>query len=199
MKKIPIVATLIVALAVVTMIGLGIWQLRRADEKRVLFANYARAAQLPPIAWPAIPDPDHLPLFRRTSALCLEVTEWRSASGRNRAGDAGWSHIASCRAGGGEGPGFQAVMGWSTKPDNPDWRGGPVNGVIAPDSRHLIRLVASNPAPGLEPAAPPSPDDIPNNHMSYAIQWFLFASIAAIIYALALKRRNSAKDLDRGM
>jgi len=32
--------------------------------------------------------------------------------------------------------------------------------------------------------------DIPNNHLAYAVQWFLFAGIAGVIYALALKRRR---------
>ena len=36
---------------------------------------------------------------------------------------------------------------------------------------------------------PPSPDSIPNNHLSYAVQWFLFAGIAALIYALALRKK----------
>ena len=43
--------------------------------------------------------------------------------------------------------------------------------------------------PGLEASAPPSLDSIPNNHRSYAIQWFLFAGIAALIYGLALRQR----------
>ena len=32
-RKLPLVPTIIVAAAVAVMIGLGIWQLRRADEK----------------------------------------------------------------------------------------------------------------------------------------------------------------------
>ena len=54
-------------------------------------------------------------------------------------------------------------------------------------------LIADRAAPGLEPTAPPSPADIPNNHLAYAVQWFLFASVAAIIYALALWRRDTAR------
>ena len=44
--------------------------------------------------------------------------------------------------------------------------------------------------PGLVASALPTPDSIPNNHLSYAIQWFLFAAIAGVIYVLALKRRE---------
>jgi len=51
-----------------------------------------------------------------------------------------------------------------------------------------MHVAASAPA-GLEPAAPPSPKIIPNNHRSYAVQWFSFAAIALIIYALALQKR----------
>jgi surfeit locus 1 family protein len=33
---------------------------------------------------------------------------------------------------------------------------------------------------------------VPNNHLAYAVQWFLFAGVAAVIYALALRRRTRA-------
>ncbi|MBM3928735.1 MAG: SURF1 family protein, partial [Sphingomonadales bacterium] len=40
--------------------------------------------------------------------------------------------------------------------------------------------------------ANPAPDlsAVPNNHLAYAVQWFLFAVVAAIIYAMALRRRR---------
>ena len=39
--------------------------------------------------------------------------------------------------------------------------------------------------------ANPKPDlaSVPNNHFAYAIQWFLFAGIALLIYGLALRKR----------
>jgi cytochrome oxidase assembly protein ShyY1 len=61
--------------------------------------------------------------------------------------------------------------------------------VIAPDSKYGMRLIAAEPAPGLKASAPPSPESIPNNHLAYAVQWFIFAAMAAIIYGLALRRR----------
>ena len=42
----------------------------------------------------------------------------------------------------------------------------------------------------LQPAAPPSIDEVPNNHMSYAVQWFIFAGLAVGIYLIALARRG---------
>ena len=54
-------------------------------------------------------------------------------------------------------------------------------------------IVSDSPAPGLVRTAPPNPADIPNNHLSYAFQWFAFAAAALIIYVLALRTRLQAK------
>lgn len=188
MKRLPIIPTLIVGIAIAVMIALGVWQLQRMAWKESLLAEYATASEQPAIAWPAVPDPQSLPLYRTSSVNCLDVTGWRASSGRNARGQAGWVHIAACSTGA-EGPGAQVVAGWSLRPDNPDWTGGQVRGVIAPDSAHLIRLVAAPPVADLEAVQPPSPEDIPNNHWAYAIQWFLFAGLAAVIYGLAVARR----------
>src|SRR3546814_6464976 len=106
-------------------------------------------------------DPQHPPLFRRASADCARVVDWRSGSGRNRAGEPGWVHIAECRTP--AGADMQVVVGWSQRPDPVTWQGGRVSGIIAPDSQHIIRLVSDRAAAGLEPAQPPRLDDVPNN------------------------------------
>jgi surfeit locus 1 family protein len=190
MRRLPVLPTIIVAGAVAVMIALGIWQIQRMAWKDALIESYAGAQGLPPIAWPTRVDREAPPLFRQAAGLCREVVDWRSASGRNLKGQAGWVHIAHCRTD--AGMDMQAVMGWSERPDSPRWTGGPVSGIIAPDSQHVIRLVASTPAPGLQAAQPPSIADIPNNHFGYAVQWFLFAGIAVVIYGLALRRRTKA-------
>ena len=112
------------------MIGLGVWQLHGAAWKEALLARYAAADGLPPVAWPAVPDPQALPLFRRSQGLCLEVIGWRATAGRNLGGESGWSHIAACRTGA-DGPGMQVDAGWSRAPADPVWRGGPLRGTIA--------------------------------------------------------------------
>ena len=43
--------------------------------------------------------------------------------------------------------------------------------------------------PGLRASGVPSADDTPNNHFAYAVQWFLFAAAALVIYILAVRRR----------
>ena len=44
--RIPIISTLIVLAAVITMIALGFWQLGRMDEKEALIARYADSGEL---------------------------------------------------------------------------------------------------------------------------------------------------------
>ena len=193
-RKLPLIPTIVVALAVATMIALGFWQIRRASEKEAMLARYSAAEQLPPVAWPTVPTADaNLPLFRTASALCVEPTgKPQLIAGRNRAGESGFSHLVDCRTGA-EGPGLRVDIGWSRDPKaGTAWSGGPVTGMVAPDKQHRIRLISATGLGGLEASAPSSPADIPNNHRSYAVQWFLFAAAAAIIYLLALRTRNKA-------
>lgn len=191
MTRIPVIATIVVALAVATMIALGVWQLRRAEWKDGLIERYAVAATLPPVAIPSPPDRDSAPLFRRASAICLDVVGWRAVAGRSAKGASGWSHIARCRTGA-EGPGLSVDVGWSRESGNPSWKGGAVDGVITTDPDHVIRLVASRPVAGLQTSAPPDIAAIPNNHRGYAFQWFAFAGVATAIYAVALRHRSAA-------
>ena len=199
MKRLPIISTVIVALAVITMIALGVWQLQRRGEKetelRVLAANPSK----PVMAFPNPPVGGDELLFRRAGAFCLKPVSFSTEG----AGKAGFRILAQC-ATGVEGPGFAVQLGTTSDPHfKPDWSGGQVSGTIAyaPSGTPLIErlferrkaetliLVADRPAPGLQPNAMPSIDSIPNNHLAYAVQWFLFAAIALVIYGLALRRR----------
>jgi cytochrome oxidase assembly protein ShyY1 len=189
--RIPLWPTLLVLLAAAAMVALGVWQLHRLHWKEALLADYAAAAHKPPVAFPRIPT-DQTLLFRRSDVFCLQPVGWRASAGRNRAGQSGWRHVADCRTGA-EGPGIAIDMGWSDRVDSPaGWKGGEVSGVIGPDHGGQVLLVADTAAPGLQPSATPSLDDIPNNHFAYAMQWFLFAGVAVVIYAIALWRRRKA-------
>lgn len=190
MKRLPILPSLLVAASVAAMIALGFWQIRRAHEKEALLARYAVAEKMPPIGWPTLPlADDRLPLFRHAAANCLSVAGWRTAPGQNVRDEPGFLVIADCRSGA-EGPGLSVELGWTKNPNGGrQWKGGLVNGLIGPDRLSRMRLHADAPGPGLTASAPPSLDAIPNNHRSYAVQWFAFAGIALLIYALALRRR----------
>lgn len=187
MRRLPIVPTVIVLLAVATMIGLGVWQLQRKGQKEHLLARYAAALTDPaPVVFPVAGDGTAV-LYRRAAFDCrVEPGLWDSVAGRNAAGEGGYVHIAHCVAPGGLPALVQ--LGWSRDPHPPQWDGGRVTGRIAPFHK-ITRLVADPPLAGLAANAPPDPSDIPNNHLAYAVQWFLFAGVALVIYALALRRR----------
>jgi surfeit locus 1 family protein len=204
MKKIPILASIVTALCVAAMIALGIWQLQRADQKAALLARFnTNLAMSSEVAFPAVSNGESDLLFRRAAGFCLEPLLPVVEGGRSAKGVSGWRHIVSCRTGA-EGPGMMVDIGWSKDfAVKPGWKGGEVRGVIslAPDHRSLIAklmgrgqspgliLIATEPVRGLAASAPPNPADVPNNHLSYAVQWFLFAGIAALIFGLALRRR----------
>ena len=189
-SKWPVIPSIIAAIAVLILIALGKWQLDRKEEKDALLVQLAQAANLPAITYPAVATKDALPLYRASSVMCIRVTEWRTISGSNNKGEAGFAHLASCQTGGAEGPGAVVAAGWSKQLIKPQWNGGVIAGIIAPDKMQLLRLVATDPVPGLALLSLPSPDNIPNNHLVYAIQWFFFAFAAAVIFILAVRKKQ---------
>lgn len=193
MRRIPVLPTALVALAVAAMIALGLWQLRaRLPEKEAYLAQLAGNPAQPPVAFPRAPD-ERL-LFRRTVATCRPPV----AIARAGAGNAGYRLIATCA------DAVRVQLGTSHDPARMvAWRGGEVRGWIshAPDPAPLIAqrwdrraqdmlLVSATPIAGLEANTRPDVGLVPNNHLAYAVQWFVFAGIAAVIYALALRRRR---------
>lgn len=166
--RIPVIPTLIVAAAVATLIGLGMWQLERKEWKEALIAE--AQGQLDPQA--------------RDCAIDA-APEVRA--GRSRAGESGYRFIVPCN------PSLRLDVGWSKRPDALPRAvlDGKVQAVTEIGNAHLA--VAMEPVAPLAPSALPSVDAIPNNHLVYAIQWFFFAAAAAVIYGLALMRRGGGK------
>ena len=185
LRRLPLIPTAIVLVAVAIMIALGFWQLGRADEKAELLARYAAAGGKEDlVAWPG-DNEEALKqrLYRRAAVDCTNVTELTAVAGTNAKGSHGWAQIAECDlAAGGE---ARIALGWTKVPNGPIWNGGEVTGIVAPGPR----LVADPPRAGLLPLERPDPSDLPNNHIAYAWQWFLFALTALVIYALAVRKR----------
>jgi cytochrome oxidase assembly protein ShyY1 len=203
-RRVPILPTVLVLLAVAAMVWLGVWQLQRMQWKEGLLAIYAKNEQLPPIAFPAIAAGDNY-LFRSATAMCLRPVSWSTEGGRSANGEVGWRHIVRCVSSA-EGPGLTVQVGVAKDTNwTPAWGGGAVSGYIdyAPSHQPLIAsifgkaaprelmLVADRPLPDLMPNPKPDLASVPNNHFAYAIQWFLFAGIALVIYGLALRKRLS--------
>ena len=195
LRRLPLIPTLVVAAAVTVMIGLGVWQLQRAQWKERLLAQYAQAQKLPPITWPTTAlRGEELPLFRHATGVCLRPVGRRAVAGQNRAGESGYAHIVDCMTGI-EGPGMSVEVGWSKDPNARfRWDGGPVSGVIAPDRRSAMRLVAASAPPGLQASRIPDVRSAsavsPTGHRGYAATWFSLAAVALAIYALALAKRR---------
>lgn len=205
MRRLPVIPTIIVAAAVAVMIGLGVWQLQRAGWKDRLLAELAAAESLPPVDLDAaLASGDATALaFRRARVTCAarEVNA-AARAGRSRRGAAGYSYFIPCRPGAdGLAGRLQINAGWSQAPNsllrlNAE---GVVEGQVGtaePDSPMI--LTADTATGPLEPSAAPKVEDIPNNHLAYAFQWFFFAGTAALIFLLALRRRKVAPGDEKG-
>lgn len=202
-RRWPPVPTLLVLAAVAVMIALGVWQLQRKGEKEALIALFQRnMAMSSTVAYPELPPVSGAFLYRKSSVVCLEPVRWDPRSGTDRKGKGGIRMIADCRTGA-EGPGVLVDVGIGDDFTPPKWTGGIVQGTIVPGPEQptvmeraagkavpaRAMLVADTPAPGLRASAVPSADATPNNHLAYAVQWFLFAAAALVIYILAVRRR----------
>ena len=198
MKRLPVLATAIVAAAVATMIGLGIWQLQRAGEKDRLLADYARAAALPALDLDPLLARDAADLpplaFRRVLVTCRAIDvapELRGGSSRDGVG--GYSYFLPCRPGAeGLAGRLRVNAGWTRLPD--DARRLSLDGVVAGTIGAVradgpVTVTSAAAVQPLAPSAPPRIEDISDNHLFYAFQWFFFAAAALIIYWLALRRR----------
>ena len=200
MKRLPVLPTIIVAAAVAVMVALGVWQLQRAQWKERMIAELAAAQALPAVDLDPLLGPD-LPerpiAFRRALVSCTaRDVEVSARAGRSLAGASGYAFYGPCRPGE---PGWagrlQVNAGWSQRPDAARRLSLPatVAGVIGTtEPGQPIILTAAQPLPPFEASAPPRVEDIPNNHLAYAGQWFLFALAAAVIYVLAVRRRSVA-------
>ena len=186
------------------MIGLGVWQLQRRAWKEAMLARFAAAEQ---ITTPLVVTGDDLPrdaAYRHVQWTCPQTGPDQVVGGRNADGRPGWVHVVLCTHRTGEvATLLPVVIGWSFSVAPVKWTGGLLTGVAVPGIKGGVvlptpgaqsrnadwHIIADPPLAGLVANAPPDPRDIANNHFSYAIQWFLFAATALVIYALALRRR----------
>lgn len=186
--RLPVIATIVVLLAVGAMVGLGVWQLQRLHWKEALLTHYRQSlAMSSDVSWPRNKAEAEGALYRHATVECERVISLGAEAGHNDRGQTGWATVARCAiVGAGQ---ADVVLGWSEAPTPARWAGGMVQGFVGPGRDGEARLIAAPQVAGLAANAVPDPNDIPNNHFSYAIQWFLFAATALVIYALALRKR----------
>ena len=185
-----------VLLVLPLLIGFGVWQLQRAEWKTGLLVEIAAHEDAPIVAVSPGMMPDGLQFRRVRMTLDCPAQTPKGEAGRNLQGRPGWAFIATCY--GPDGESIQFAIGWSDRADG--WADGDLpetlvaEGVLMPATATKWRIVGSEALPPLQPVAPPTADNLPNNHFSYAMQWFSFAAILAVIYALWLRRRLAHGD-----
>ena len=196
LRRIPVIPTIVVLIAIGIMVRLGFWQIDRMHQKEVLLARYAAAAGLSSDVQPEqFGGNRETILYRHAAFTCSQVGARSAIAGLSAKGESGIAHTVLCQATGnlsGATVPVTVTLGWSINPASPQWQDGPVAGIVAPMGKTGVRVVADPPLAGLAANARPDPKDLPNNHWSYAIQWFLFALTALVIYALALRKRLAA-------
>ncbi len=206
----PIIPTLLVGAAVITMLMLGIWQLDRRGEKASLLATYRANLNAPPLA--RFPTERPVPtsaMFRKARVSCKPAGTALQRGGKDSSGRFTiFRTIMPCRLpdvpASPDNPIFYVDMGGTEEPGktviitNEDYSG--IVTTMPPESGFLVRQFRPEPPPAalliadqavgnLVPSAAPNIADVPNDHLAYAIQWFLFAGFALIIYILALRKR----------
>lgn len=191
LKRLPVIPTLLVLVAVAVMVRLGFWQLDRLEQKEAALAQYVAAQSDMTIhdAGPRYQPDDRMP-YLRIRLDCTRNSALPPRAGHNARGETGWAQQVRCTTSKDDILTFaDVVIGWSRDPAPVDWDGGWIVGRVVPRGNKPAYIVAETPVAGLEPNARPDPRNIPNNHLAYAIQWFLFAATALVIYALALRKR----------
>ena len=166
--RVPVIPTILVAAAIATMIGLGVWQLQRMAWKENLIAEMGAADA-----------------YRADSIECSVDAAPEVRIGRSAAGQTGYRYLVPCGA-------LTLDLGWSQRPDALAVvrLEGQFSGQRATRGEAAGILILDQPMPPLAKSELPNPADLPNNHLAYAGQWFFFAAAAAIIYVLALRRRR---------
>lgn len=198
-RQLPLIPTVLVVAAAGVMVWLGFWQLGRADEKAALIAEFEAAQKSGDIVPIEFGRSDLA--YRTVQLNCPEPSDWQAVAGRSARGQSGYAHRFLCDSAPGHafvGPHpppkeIYADVGWSTSPQQPDYAGGMVTGTLVALG-DAFKVVASEPLAGLHPLAKPDPNDLPNNHLAYAGQWFFFALTALVIYFFAVRSRLAKRD-----
>lgn len=185
-RRLPILPTLIVLVAAAIMIRLGFWQLDRLHQKQAMLAQFA-AAEADRAVHPWTGGQPRPASYSHVATACAKVGTIAAQAGENAQGHAGWAQVAACTLP--AGTPARVVLGWAADPASVAWGGGPVTGTYVDRAGAGAIVYADPPLAGLQPNARPDPGRLPNNHLAYAVQWFAFAAVALVIYALAVRKR----------
>lgn len=204
-RPVPIIPTLITAVGIVILCGLGKWQLDRRAWKSDLITRLAAAPNLPevtPEEFRAAMMGDTSIQYRRARIDCRAGPRkpYDLRPGSSAKGDSGFFVVVSCRPNS-RPPDIVAVAGWTRRVDAKDMvlnLDHQFSGVVIENSygqaegRPRFMLIPDQAIPPLARPQAPSAADLPDNHLAYAGQWFGLAAALAAIYGLWLRRRMVA-------
>ena len=202
MRRLPFWPTAMTLVMVGVMIWLGFWQLQRREWKHKLIASLEAAQTLPPVSgrefYRAMIGAGSVQ-YRRAVVACHpgRVAPYDIRGGESATGESGFLVLVACSHPPGRGPDLVVVAGWTLNPSPP-----PLvvdtefDGTIIerpydkqPD-RPMFMLIPKTAVPPLAPSKRPVPADLPDSHLSYAIQWFAFALTLSVIYTIFVLRRR---------
>lgn len=205
MRRVPILATLLVFVMLTALISLGLWQLQRREWKHALMAQLAAAPSQPllePRDFYRAMIGEQSVQYRRAELACSpgKVLPYDLRGGSSSTGNSGFLVLVSCRSDR-KPPDIVVAAGWTIRPDAaavPIMVDTVFRGTIiefpygrAPDRPQFMLIPDTAVAP-LQRSLMPTPEDLPDNHLSYAGQWFGLAAALAAIYGLWLRRRLQA-------
>lgn len=197
MKPVPLGATILTLVMVPVLIALGCWQLERREWKHGLIAQLESASHLPivgPVDVSAAKSGGQSLQYRRARIDCRpgRVAPYDIKGGTSADDQGGFLVLVSCRDPAKaypQAPDLVVVAGWTVRPDikaldvDASFTGTLIERPYgdAP-GRPGFMLIPTTAVPPLQPSRIPVPDDLPDSHLSYALQWFSFAIILTVIY-----------------
>ena len=205
MRRLPLIPTIMTLVMVGYMIHLGFWQLERREWKHKLIASLEAAQHLPPVT----PSEFYRSMigagsvqYRRAVVACHpgRVTPYDIRGGESAKGQSGFLVLIACREPAfvhKQGPDLVVVAGFSDRPElrtplvvDTEFEGTIIERPYDKEQgRPRFMLIPNTAVAPLTPSRLPSPEDLPDSHLSYAVQWFSFAAILAVIYAIFIFRR----------
>ncbi len=207
----PVAATLLTLVMIPILLGLSYWQFAiRLPWKTALIAQLEAARRLPPAT---AQDYFHAMLgeidlqYRRAEVDCrpgrvkpYDTKGGTSAGDSNDGGTGGFLILVDCndpkrhRA-----PDLVVVAGWTLRPDkivtidvDTRFTGTLIEHPYGKEAeRPQFMLIPTTAVAPLAPSRIPTPGDLPDNHLSYSLQWLAFAATLAAVYLVYLRQWRS--------
>ncbi len=207
--RFPVAATLLTLVMLPVLLGLSYWQFAiRRPWKADLIAKLEAARTLPPVTahdyYRAMIGAADLQ-YRRAETDCRpgRVRPYDVKGGTSAGDDGGFLILVDCNDPARHAkPDLVVVAGWTIRPDavttldlDTHFTGTLIEHPYGKEpGRPQFMLIPTTAVPPLVPSRIPTPDDLPDNHLSYALQWLAFAVTLAAVYGVYLRQWRRADD-----